>query len=629
MYLRRNNLIRKKMERRRMWLIFILTIIMIFFFIKVFNLIISIGKKNFNDSSILNDIVKNEKKSIFNIKELNIKELKDRIILLNVYNIQDFSYIFSVNLANKIEQKYHNQVVVIDIIADNFNLDKNTIINYIIKNNIERPVINIENFDLGSDTRNYDKYFILVNKDGTVKNIFPYDNNVKQTIITELDKILSRKPKLNTTALNDIVLEKNNQPEPFIKSLSHILYIRRIQDTNDGPYFIITDSKGKKIFIVTVNGNIVNQLGSGKTGNEDKIGINASFCYPSGMTIQDDRYLYVADTCNDSIRKIDLRTMEVSTLIKDNKYLKDPLNVVLLDDALIISTASQDTLLKYDLSREELTPIECDGCDKYIIKLDRFGDKVYFINTNNYGLYSIDRYNTITKEIDFDELNKQNDIKINGNNNFHIDETGLYFVDKFKNRILKIKDNKVESYSKNDGEIIYNLPNDIIDFRDKLIITNDGDKKLIQLDKNTKATKVINIGFAPEYNTLRIQDDEYLNINNLNNIEIKSGLDNKIELNLEYNYTFEEMAPQTLSLFKEDLDNKAAILIKTYSKGEIINNKTLLLPELEENTNYYLKGKFFYCNYKKQTPCLVNKYNKKIISTPLSNNNIIKIDFLY
>lgn len=612
-----------------MWLAILITAFLIFLIFYIVNTIKQSKYQKFIDGSVLNEIANNESKSIFNIKELNIKELKDRIILLNVYNIQDFSYIFSLNLANKIEQKYHNKVVVIDIIADNFNLEKNTIINYIIKNNIERPVINIENFDLGSDTRNYDKYFVLVDKNGMIKNIFSYDNSVEQTIYTEIDKILSKKPDLNINELSTIDLEKNNQPESFIKSLSHILYLRNIQDTNEGPYFIIADSKGRKIFLIKVNGDIVNQIGSGRNGKEDKNGINASFCYPSGITIQDNRYLYVADTCNDSIRKVDLRTMEVSTLIKDNKYLKDPLNVVLLNDSLIISTASQDTLLNYDLSREELTPIECQECDKYIIKLDKFLDKVYFINTKNYGLYSIDTDDVITKEIDFNELNEANDIKITGNHNFHIDETGLYFVDKFKNRILKVKDNKTEEYSTNENEKLYNLPNDIIDFRDKLVFTNDGDKKIIQLDRNTKKSKIINISFGPEYNTLRLQEDEFLNINDINNIYIKNGIDNKIELNLDPNYSFEKMAPQTLSLYKEDLENKSAILIKTYSKGEILDNKVLQLPELEDNTNYYLKGRFFYCNYNKKTPCLVNKYSKKIISTSSSENNIIKIDFLY
>ena len=126
-----------------------------------------------------------------------------------------------------------------------------------------------------------------------------------------------------------------------------------------------------------------------------------------------------------------------------------------------------------------------------------------------------------------------------------------------------------------------------------------------------------------------MEHDSFLNVNNIDEIQIKNGKNNKILLNLDSSYSFETMAPQTLSLYKEDLENNTAILIKTYGKGEIVNNKTLLLPELEDHTNYYLKGQFYYCNYNKETPCLVNKYNKKIISTSSSTNDTVDIEFLY
>ena len=116
MYLRRNNLIRKKIERRRMWLVVFITIALVLSITYLYKKIFHKGDEIFSSDSVLTEIVKNENKSIFNIKELNIKELKDRIILLNVYDIRDFSYIFSVNLANQIEKQYENKVVVIDII---------------------------------------------------------------------------------------------------------------------------------------------------------------------------------------------------------------------------------------------------------------------------------------------------------------------------------------------------------------------------------------------------------------------------------------------------------------------------------------------------------------------------------
>lgn len=606
----------------------LLTLIFLFLTIKYF------VKKDYGvadkyEDNLMGSIFREQNKSIFNIKELNLKELKGRIILLNIYDIKDFSYIFSVDLANRLEKQFKNKIVIIDIITDNMVLDKDTIINYIIKNNIERPTINIANFDLrDSNIGNADRYFVLVDTKGMVANTFLAENTTEDTITNAVNNLILQNPKLNKDKLN-LYLEKNNNPESFIKSLNHIKYINRIEGTNNGPYFIIADSKGKKIYLMTINGNIVNQIGSGQSGNDDKTGINATFCYPSGLTIKNNRILYVADICNNSIRKVDLQTLEVSTLLKDNPMLKSPIDVEILDDNLIIANAGNNPLLSYNLKNDKLSKIDCIDCDKFIIKLVKFNNKIYFISMNNYGLYSIDKNNKINMVIDFEKLNEENEVKIKGNNNFHIDETGLYFVDRFNDKILKVKDNKTKEYSVNNGETIYSMPTDIVDYRDKLYITNEDDKKLVQLDKNTKATKVINISFGYEYNKLKSVEDEFLNINNLKELTVKSGDDVKISINLQNGYSFEEMAPQSLTLYKEDKENKNAILIRTYSKTQILENSILGVPELDDNSVYYLNGNFYYCNYDKKTPCLINKYSKKIITDKTSENTTIPINFVY
>ena len=609
-------------------LVFLLVLTFLFLTIRFFI------KKDYNTTgknsdNLMSSIFKEQNKSIFNIRELNSKELKGRIILLNVYNIKDFSYIFSVDLANRLEKQFKNKVAIIDVITDSIVLDKDTVINYIIKNNIERPAINIANFDIyDKNIDGDDRYFVLIDTKGMIANTFLAEDATEETISTAINNLISKQPKFNKDKL-DLYLEKNSNPESFIKSLSHIKYIHKIDGTNNGPYFVVADSKGRKIYIMTINGNIINQIGNGQNGDDDKTGVNATFCYPSGLTIQNNKTLYVADICNNSIRKVDLKTLKVSTLIKDNPTLKRPIDVEILEDNLIIATAGDNQLLRYNLKNGELSNIECANCDKFITKLVKFNNKIYFILMNNHGLYSIDKNGKINMELNFEELNKNSEIKIKGNNNFHIDETGFYFVDKFNNRILKIKDNKIKEYSANNGKNIYNFPTDIVDYRDKLYITNEDDKKFVQLDKNTKATKVINISFGYEYNKLKNIEEEFLNVNNIKETVVKDGDDIQININLKNGYSFEEMAPQSLILYKEDRENKTAILIKAYSKTQILENSILDVPELDDNSVYYLKGNFYYCNYDKKTPCLINKYSRKIITDSDSKNKNIIINFVY
>ncbi|HSQ97617.1 MAG TPA: hypothetical protein VLL98_02750 [Rickettsiales bacterium] len=582
--------------------------------------------KNNNNKNEYNQILTpiiNKNKSIFNIKELNTKDLKDRIVLLNVYNIKDFSYIFSLDLANKLSNIFKNKITIIDVLTDESQLNNDILINYIIKNDIERPIVNISDTDLSKVLDYNGNYFVLIDNKGIIQKQWNVEEIKEEDLINDIKTIINKKNRINTTKLSEISLEKEKIPEPFIKSLNHIKYIDRINETNI-PYFIIADAKGRKIYITTLNGNIIKQIGSGKNGKEDGISVNASFCYPFGLAIDEKKFLYVSDTCNNSIRKIDLNTLETSSILEIDR----PLDLEILDNNLIISTGGDNSLIKYDIKTEEVKKIDCPFCSKDISKLDKYNNKIYFLNSKDNILYSLNKKDEINKEIDFKELNTKNKINITDNYNFHIDETGFYFTDKFNNRILKVKDGEIKEYSTNEKGI-YNIPTDIIDVKDKLYITNENDKKLIQLDKNTKNTKVININFGYEYNKLKTEYDDFLEIKNTKEIKLSPNHNSEIILNLKNGYSFEKMAPQSLSIFEEDKENHSAILIKSYTKDEIIKNNILRLPDLEENTVYYIKGDFYYCNYTKETPCLINKYNKKIIIDKAAKNSNIVIDFLY
>ena len=593
------------------------TVLMVcFVFVMVF-IYLFFNKTSKNDDSnlILTPIINSQNKSIFNIKELNNEILKDKIILLNIYNIKDFSYIFSLNLAEKIQEEFKNKLLIIDIVIDEYSLKKDTIINYILKNNIERPVINIskneieEIFDIDKNT------FLLINKNGSIERQWDAKNNEK--ILDDLRVILKTETK--KSKITEMELEKTKQPETFIKSLTHIVYVNNSVDNI--PYFIITDSKGRKVYISTLNGNIIKQIGNGKNADIDGIGTEASFCYPFDIVVHNN-ILYVSDTCNNAIKSVDLKTLNTKTILN----IKKPLALAILNNNLFIATASEKPLFKYNFKNKEVKDIKCNDCSNEMLKLDIFDNKIYFLNSKNNILYSIDNQENINQEIDFNELNKNNEIKIQNNFNFHIDETGFYFVDKFNNRILKVKDGKIKEYSSSN---FYNTPTNIIDVKDKLYITSEDNKKLIMLDKNTKQTNIINLGFGYEYNKFRIELDEFLDINNFKEIRLNPNKNSEIILNLGKGYSFEKMAPQNLSIFKEDKENNSAILIKNYSKNEILENKTLKLPILEDKSKYYLKGNFYYCNYSKSTPCLVKNYGKTIIIDKKSNNTDIIVEFLY
>ena len=72
---------------------------------------------------------------------------------------------------------------------------------------------------------------------------------------------------------------------------------------DDGDNLYISDSFNYRIRKITPSG-VVSTLAGSTHGNQDGIGANAQFGYPSGLTLDDDGYLYVADSGNHAVRKI-------------------------------------------------------------------------------------------------------------------------------------------------------------------------------------------------------------------------------------------------------------------------------------------------------------------------------------
>ena len=86
--------------------------------------------------------------------------------------------------------------------------------------------------------------------------------------------------------------------------------------TTDGTYLYVTDSRNNLIRKIVIASQVVTTLAgaAGLVGNDDGIGIMASFNGPVGITTTDGKSLYVADTANNMIRKIVIATGEVTTL---------------------------------------------------------------------------------------------------------------------------------------------------------------------------------------------------------------------------------------------------------------------------------------------------------------------------
>jgi len=525
-----------------------------------------------------------DKKSVLN-------NVKNGDTLLNIYSLNDINHIFVIDLSNRL-----SNLSVVDVISDSAVFDENVLVNYVKINGLTRPVFNLPNINAQIGLRSDKNALVLLDKKGYIKKVFYYSEETIKTLET-----VSK--KFSKTTKRPVYPKQLSYS--FIKSLKYIRYVK----LHDSVFFVVSDSIGRKIYVININGDIVNQIGNGEKGDTDGIASETTFCSPFGLAVEENN-LYVADICNNSVRKVDLTTFTTSTVIKN---IRSPFDVELLNNRLFIST--QDGIFKYRSQKLEFVS------DDYTTKMVLHNGKIYYINRTDSVLYSIDSNDKVSRILDAKKFYEDNSIDGVPTNIFYADGTALYFVDTFNNRVIEFNNSRAIMHNGN----TYNLPTDMIDFMGKLYILNEGNKKIVQFDKATKATKVMNINFGYEFNNIRSMG-KFLNINNVET-ELLNTYGSKIIFQLKNNHFFDETAPQNLFLFKENTEDNTAVLIKAYNKHDILTHNILSLPELDDNSVYYVEGSLFYKD-DKNSPTLVNNYNAKIETSSAAVGKSLVINFL-
>jgi len=125
----------------------------------------------------------------------------------------------------------------------------------------------------------------------------------------------------------------------------------------------IADSGHNRILVASRSGAVQRQYGSASEGFLDGNGESAAFNNPQGMVLADD-YLYVADTGNHAIRRIQLRSDEVDTIAGNGKSgtrapatpgepvscsLNFPMGMAMKDGMLYIAMAGANQIWRLSL----------------------------------------------------------------------------------------------------------------------------------------------------------------------------------------------------------------------------------------------------------------------------------------
>src|SRR5262249_35099085 len=266
------------------------------------------------------------------------------------------------------------ELVVIGVHSAKFfnERDSQNIRQAILRYEIGHPVVNDGEFSIWSSyaARAWPT-LVLIDPDGYVANNYSGEN-----LYDELDAAIGKlasdyraKGKLNEQPLK-LVLER----QKIING--NLSFPAKVLADQAGNRLFISDSNYNRIVITTLEGELIDIVGNGSIGRFDGDYKTASFNHPQGMALNPEgTILYVADTENHLIRRVDLKKKIVITVAgtgaQARKYnetgpgpavaLNSPWDLKLITGYLFIAMAGPHQIWLMDLKNSIIGPFAGTG----------------------------------------------------------------------------------------------------------------------------------------------------------------------------------------------------------------------------------------------------------------------------
>ena len=305
-------------------------------------------------------------------KPLSLAALKGKVVLLDFWTYGCINCIHIIPDLKKLEAKYANQLVVIGIHSAKFQNEKETenIRRIILRYEIEHPVYNDSEYAVWQSygVRAWPTQ-VLIDPAGYVVGGVSGEGNyevIDQTVAKLVDDFRKR-GELNEEPLK-LVLERAK-----VGDLPLAFPGKIVADAASDRLFI-ADSNHNRVVITKLDGSLVETIGTGERGAADGEFAKASFYRPQGLAIAGDS-LYVADTENHLIRRIDLKQHTVETIAGTGKQsheyfqtgparqiaLSSPWDLQLVGQTLYIAMAGPHQIWKLDLDKNTVSTFAGSG----------------------------------------------------------------------------------------------------------------------------------------------------------------------------------------------------------------------------------------------------------------------------
>lgn len=290
------------------------------------------------------------------------QQLRGKFVLLDFWTYCCINCMHVLPELKKLEQKYPRELVVIGIHSAKFETerDADNITEAILRYGIEHPVVN------DRDMRIWRTFG--VNAWPTLVLIDPQGYAVwaasGETTFEALDELISRAmpfyEKQNLLDRTPVRFDTAARRAPR----TPLRFPGKVAVDEESGRLFIADSSHNRIIVAGMDGALQAVIGSGKPGLRDGGFDEARFSQPQGMAVRGN-VIYVADTENHAIRRIDLAERSVTTIAGTGRQLRQapvidprpaknidlssPWDLYLADDFLYVAMAGCHQIWRMNL----------------------------------------------------------------------------------------------------------------------------------------------------------------------------------------------------------------------------------------------------------------------------------------
>jgi thiol-disulfide isomerase/thioredoxin len=244
-------------------------------------------------------------------KPLKKEDLKGKFVLLDFWTYCCINCMHILPELKKLEEQFPNNLVVIGVHSAKFEAEKESdnIRDAILRYEIVHPVINDANHELWNTygVNSWPTIWLLDPEGMAVRyNSGEFKAALVASEINAALPFYQENKLVNETPLK-FDLEINKEPPTPLRFPGKILADEK------GNRLFISDSNHNRIVVTTLDGKLIEIIGSGQIGRGDGDFQSATFNHPQGCALAGDT-LYIADNENHMIRKADLKAKTVKTV---------------------------------------------------------------------------------------------------------------------------------------------------------------------------------------------------------------------------------------------------------------------------------------------------------------------------